>query len=290
MHPKISEAFRTLPASRRGGQLDVIVVYRSHDDADHAPISIDRPSARAKSTRVRSFIEHNQRIQHRLLDDFRYVAKESRLPSREATGVEPNLDSPASVLPTANLQVTRRSLDALARIDDVVAILPNHLVGLIAPYDTKQTQASKNERDRRITWGIRRMGFRQLWRQTGSQGEGTTVAVIDTGVHATHPSLANKVSDFVIVDPLGNKVQSRRPFDADQHGTHVCGTIVGEPDPNGVIIGGAPRAKLIVAAALMGNATFTTIISAISWAAQQGADIIAMSLGISRYGPSSKIF
>ena len=41
MHPKISEAFRKLPASRRGGPLDVIVVYRSHDDADHAQVSHD---------------------------------------------------------------------------------------------------------------------------------------------------------------------------------------------------------------------------------------------------------
>ena len=129
------------------------------------------------------------------------------------------------------------------------------------------------------------MGFKHLWAQTGCQGEGTTVAVIDTGVHATHPSLANKVSDFVIVDPLGNEVRSQSPFDAGQHGTHVCGTIVGEPDPNGVIIGGAPGAKLIVAAALMGHATVRTIINAISWAAQQGADIITMSLGLQRYEP-----
>ena len=181
--------------------------------------------------------------------------------------------------------MSRRSLDALARIDDVVAILPNHSVMLIDPYEAKQTPVTKRERNQRATWGIRRMGFKQLWAQTGCQGEGTTVAVVDTGVHAAHPSLANKVSDFVIVDPLGNEVRSRSPFDAGQHGTHVCGTIVGEPDPNGVIIGGAPRAKLIVAAALMGHATVTTIINAISWAAQRGADIITMSLGLQRYEP-----
>ena len=285
MHPKISEAFQRLPASNRGGQLDVIVVYRSHEDADHTQISLDRPSAETKSRRISAFISHNQNAQDRLLSEFRYVAKESRLPAREATGVEPNLDGPAGVLPTASLQVSRRTLNALAQIDEVVAILPNHSVGLIAPYETKQTPVTKRERSQRATWGIRRMGFRQLWAQTGSQGEGTTVAVIDTGVHATHPSLANKVSDFVIVDPLGNEVRSQSPFDAGQHGTHVCGTIVGEPDPNGVIIGGAPGAKLIVAAALMGHATVTTIINAISWAAQQGADIITMSLGLQRYEP-----
>ena len=167
MHPKISEAFRKLPASRRGGPLDVIVVYRSHDDADHAPISLERPSAEARSNRIRTAIDHNQRVQDRVLTDFQYAARESRLPAREATAIAPILDEPASALPTANLQVSRRSLDALARIDDVVAILPNHSVELIDPYEAKKTQITKRERNQRATWGIRRMACTQhihLWR------------------------------------------------------------------------------------------------------------------------------
>ena len=285
MNQKISEAFRRLPASRRGGELDVIVVYRSDDAADDTEISFDRPSAEAKSRRIHDVITRNQNAQHRLLNEFQYLARVSRLPAREAIGVVPNLDAPASALPVANLKVSRRTLNALAQIDDVVAILPNHSVDLIEPYGAKQAPVSKRERDLGATWGIHRMQFKELWARTGSQGEGTTVAVIDTGVHATHPSLANKVSDFVIVDPLGNEVHSHSPFDAGQHGTHVCGTIAGEPDPNGVAIGGAPGATLIVAAALMGHPTVTTILNAISWAAQQGADIITMSLGLQRYEP-----
>ena len=285
MHPKISEAFLKFPPSRRGGQLDVIVVYRTHDGPDHALVSLDRPSAQTRARRVRHVISENQRVRDRLLHDFEYAARESRLPKREIVGIAPNLDAPANALPTANLHVPRRSLEELARIDDVVAILPNHSVGLIDPYEAKQTAVTRSELGRRVTWGIRRMGFKHLSDQTGSQGKGTTVAVIDTGVHASHPSLANKVSDFVIVDPLGNQIRPPSPFDAGQHGTHVCGTIVGDPDPNGVIIGGAPDAKLIVAAALMGHPTVTTIISAISWAAEQGADIITMSLGLPRYEP-----
>ncbi len=265
--------------------MDVIVVHRSNGDPDHGRISLARPSARTRSRRVRDVISENQRVRDRLLNDFQYAARESRLPERETAAIAPDLDVPASALPTANLHLPRRSLEELAQIDDVVAILPNHSVELIDPYEAKQTAVNRSELRRGVTWGIRRMGFKRLWDRTDSQGEGTTVAVIDTGVHASHPSLANKVADFVIVDPLGNQIRSRSPFDAGQHGTHVCGTIVGDPDPNGVIIGGAPGAKLIVAAALMGHPTVTTIVSAISWATLQGADIITMSFGLPRYEP-----
>jgi serine protease AprX len=79
-------------------------------------------------------------------------------------------------------------------------------------------------------------------------GAGQVIVVNDTGFDNgsttnTHPAFAGRVLGLV---PLG------RPGNADDpagHGTHVCGSVLGDgvsPSMGGVIQGTAPRAKLIV--------------------------------------------
>jgi subtilisin family serine protease len=79
--------------------------------------------------------------------------------------------------------------------------------------------------------------------------------------------------------------------DCYQHGTHVCGTIAGGKTPDGVSIGVAPETSLLVAGVLIGNATLLALIEGISWAVEQGADIISISLGFNYYEPHfAKVF
>jgi serine protease AprX len=124
-----------------------------------------------------------------------------------------------------------------------------------------------------------------LWRST--KGKDINVAVLDTGVHGEHPALAGRVKDFVVIDPLGRRITTNdsATFDADQHGTHVCGTIAGGKTDGGVAIGVGPEANLLVAGVLVGNATLRTLFEGLSWAIEKGADIISMSLGFSYYEP-----
>jgi serine protease AprX len=89
----------------------------------------------------------------------------------------------------------------------------------------------------------------------------------------------------VVIDPLGRRINATPSFDCGQHSTHVCGTIAGGKDPNGVAIGVAPEANLLVAGVLIGDATLRTLMEGISWAIEQGADIINMSLGLNYYEP-----
>jgi len=65
----------------------------------------------------------------------------------------------------------------------------------------------------------------------------------------------------------------------------VCGTIAGGKTPEGVSIGVAPEANLLVAGVLVGKTTLRTLMEGISWAVEKGADIINMSLGFSYYEP-----
>jgi subtilisin family serine protease len=97
--------------------------------------------------------------------------------------------------------------------------------------------------------------------------------------------LAGRVREFAIIDPLGRRINALPTFDGGRHGTHVCGTIAGGRTPDGVAIGMAPEANLIVGAVLVGEATLITLLEGLSWALAQGADVVNLSLGFTYYEP-----
>ncbi len=99
------------------------------------------------------------------------------------------------------------------------------------------------------------VGAEKVWNDLGYTGKGTTVAVIDSGIDATHPDL-----------PLGEKVVQNVKFlvgnlfteeplyledvantdTSSGHGTHVAGTIAGNGTASdGLYKGVAPDAKLV---------------------------------------------
>jgi subtilisin family serine protease len=133
------------------------------------------------------------------------------------------------------------------------------------------------------TWGLEQLGVAKVWEK--SRGAGVNVAVLDTGIFGDHPALAGRIADFVVMDPLGRRITATPMFDAGAHGTHVCGTIAGGQTPEGVHIGVAPEAKLLVAGVLVGDATIRTLLEGLDWAIEKGADIVNMSLGFNYYEP-----
>ncbi len=83
---------------------------------------------------------------------------------------------------------------------------------------------------------------------TTFEGEGQLVAVADTGFDKgsttnVHPAFAGRVVKLI---PFGRPGKADDP---DSHGTHVCGSVLGNgnsPSMGGVIQGTAPKAKLMV--------------------------------------------
>ena len=126
-------------------------------------------------------------------------------------------------------------------------------------------------------WGIRRVNAAASWTSTRGQGEGASIAIIDTGITRSHPDLAGVViGGFNALDP-------KKPdaWDDDQgHGSHVAGTIAGRRDGKGVV-GVAPLAKLYAVKVLdsEGNGGFSSVIAGIEWAAKKGIKVANMSLG-----------
>ncbi|MFE4452345.1 S8 family serine peptidase [Streptomyces sp. NPDC056796] len=117
----------------------------------------------------------------------------------------------------------------------------------------------------------------QAW-AAGFDGKGTTVAVLDTGIDATHPDVKDRVRQSRSFVP-GEEVDDR-----NGHGTHVASTIAGSgAASDGVNKGVAPGADLIVGKVLSneGSGADSGIIEAMEWAKAEGADVISMSLGSS---------
>lgn len=115
----------------------------------------------------------------------------------------------------------------------------------------------------------------------GYTGSGVTIAVIDTGLDISHPSL-----DHVDVVAWRDYLNGRdKPYDDTGHGTHVAGIIASKGGSKEFLSGAsvkgvAPDVSLIVAKVCsQEECDGDAVVQAISWSVAQGADIITLSLG-----------
>ncbi|MBD2042900.1 S8 family peptidase [Microcoleus sp. FACHB-672] len=123
-------------------------------------------------------------------------------------------------------------------------------------------------------WNLRSINMERAWEET--KGSGVTVAVIDTGISAV-PDLAD--TKFVPgYDFVNDKVAAD---DDNGHGTHVAGTIAQSTNNSYGVAGIAYEASLMPLKVLSGGGggTISDIAEAIKFAADNGADVINMSLG-----------
>ena len=119
-----------------------------------------------------------------------------------------------------------------------------------------------------------------------STGSGVTVAVLDTGVQASHPSLAGALTagiDIVAGDSAPDDERNGaddngngRVDEMAGHGTHVAG----------IVRTVAPGATIMPVRVLNSDGTGTTfgVAKGMFWAADHGARVVNMSLGTARLG------
>ena len=123
-------------------------------------------------------------------------------------------------------------------------------------------------------WGLEKIGALNSWGAYLTRGKGVKIALLDTGVDASHPDLRGKIKNWIEFDEHALEVSNSKPHDSDHHGTHCAGTIVGG-DSSGKWIGVAPEAELAVALVLKkGKGTFGQILAGIDWAINQDVDVI----------------
>jgi Subtilase family len=202
--------------------------------------------------------------------------------ARVAIGLEPGVDAGAVAAAVERRSGTRP--ESLAPIRALVADVPRgvSLAGIrgvryVEPLTERRLAMTPTDPLVARQWYLTRSRFYEPWLALPPLHR-VTVAVIDSGVDATHPELSSRIlgsRSFVggspRTDPLG-------------HGTFVAGIVAAGVD-NGIGIAGlAPSADLLVAKVVTSSRTIPleAEAKAIRWAVDSGARVINMSLGALR--------
>ncbi len=117
--------------------------------------------------------------------------------------------------------------------------------------------------------------------QDVTRGEGTRVAVIDSGVTATHPDLEHAVNTDLSGNFTGDGLGAGRPY-GGYHGTHVAGIIAANDDNQIGVVGSAPETEIVDCRVFpydSESASFAAILSAMLYSAEIGCDAANLSLG-----------
>ncbi len=135
-------------------------------------------------------------------------------------------------------------------------------------------------------WNFRLIGSEEAWDRVRDKGagRGIVVAVIDTGVAAEEDSRCYHARDFKgtrFVRGFDFVNDDDHPNDDHGHGTHVAGTIAETTDNGEGVAGLAFDATIMPLKVLdsWGGGTSADIADAIRFAADNGANVINMSLG-----------
>ncbi|WP_433388357.1 type VII secretion-associated serine protease mycosin [Micromonospora sp. KLBMP9576] len=133
------------------------------------------------------------------------------------------------------------------------------------------------DRVRDEQWQLDALGAKAAWRI--STGRGVTVAVVDSGVDATHPDLAGQVlPGYDLVVSAG----SADDPDPVGHGTTVAGLIAGRNDDKRGAVGLAPDARILPVRVLDAENRYDDaliVAKGVRWAVDNGAQVINLSLG-----------
>lgn len=181
--------------------------------------------------------------------------------------------------------------DKMLKVKSVEAVLPDFQTQWIKPETSEidyftELNIGADEMFYGDQWSLRAINAVGAW-DKGYTGKGVKVFVLDSGIDAEHPDLSPNLNTALSVSFVPGEDYNIQPGFYFNHGTHVAGTIAAADGPDlgfadlGVI-GVAPDAEIVAVKVLSeytGTGAFSWIYSGVVYAANNGADIINMSLG-----------
>lgn len=218
-----------------------------------------------------SNLQHPGEIVVDLIDDApdSYLSEVGRLTNTVFTWSSPDArDDALAVAYVDNIAEAIRKLEQHPYVEGAEPRIQYHLTGEVV-----RLPAKPNDPLFAKQWHMLAAGADKSWTSSNA-GQGTVVAVLDTGVR--------KVEDLNPANLLPTKsFVPRESDDGHGHGTHVAGTIA-QWTNNGVGVAGvAPNAKILPVKVLSdsGSGQVDWIADGIDWASDNGANVINMSLG-----------
>jgi len=220
-------------------------------------------------------IDQKYNVNHRLdnkfsLDDNVYIIEGDKQRIKELRKsefaqktefIEPNYIYKIPELGNPEQEQIAHWAEYLPSPNDIVEELKPTFKGANDPFYSKQ-------------WHLHNINVEGAWDKT--KGKGVTVAVIDTGITQVRDLVETEfVKGYDFVNDRENA------SDDNGHGTHVAGTIAQATNNSWGVAGIAPDARLMPLKVLSsyGGGTVADIAEAIKFAADNGADVINMSLG-----------
>lgn len=176
--------------------------------------------------------------------------------------------------PSIELLGLPEHVETLASLDSVVAVGLDHDAAVTAQALEGVSPAAGES--------IGQTGAPTFW-NAGFRGEGVLLAIIDTGIAASHPMLLDATNGCATRTVKWRDFVANRAgaYDDHGHGTHVAGTAAGTTGCAGQLDGVAPNARLMGVKILSssGTGSWANAQNGLQWAFDNGADITSNSWG-----------
>ncbi|MFP4351037.1 MAG: S8 family serine peptidase [Desulfococcaceae bacterium] len=203
------------------------------------------------------------------------------------------------IVNAVGLTLNRAGVERAASLDEVAYIYAdrsapsrNSAGGTVAEVIRPESPAPFSPEGKRIAGYLKAIQASRVWRKLKIAGEGTVVALFDSGADYRHPDLRNRVwtnpgevadngkdddGNGLVDDFYGYDFATGSPRvlarEKQGHGTWTGGLIAGDGSA-GRVTGVAPRTRLML---LIGPGSFCHAARVFEYALESGADVLNMS-------------